>query len=100
MRPPRSHRDTEKSRTYNAGMFDLIEDRKKPEIKWWTIPATIFLIFCTGVDVGILIGRRSVDRFDWLQAAGLVFVSLYILSPINRELAARRTQEEKKQDVR
>jgi hypothetical protein len=71
-------------------MFDLIEDRKRPEIKWWTVPAAVFLIFCTGVNAGILIGRRTIDPVDWLQMAFLVVVIGRVLWPIGREFVIHR----------
>lgn len=81
-------------------MFDLIEDRKKLEIKWWTIPGAVFLIFYMRIDLGILIGRRSIDPFDCMQFLLFFLIALAILWPIGAELAARRTAERKEQDVR
>lgn len=81
-------------------MFDLIDDRKRLEIKWWTVPAEAFILFATGVDVGILIGRRDADPFDWLQAVFLIFGSLAILLRVVRELMRRHTEERTRQDAR
>jgi len=80
-------------------VFDLIEDRKRPEIKWWTIPGAVFIIFCTGMDTGILIGRRNVDPFEWLQVVFLICISLGILWPIAREVMVRGTEERKKDEA-
>lgn len=81
-------------------MFDLIEDRKRVEIKWWTLPSAVILIFLMGVDVGILIGRRDHHPFDWLQIAFLIVVLLWILLPIGREVASRLTAGGKNLGVR
>jgi hypothetical protein len=72
-------------------MFDLIEDRKRPEIKWWTVPGAAVILFGAGVDVGILIGRRDADPSDWVQVAFLVLMSVLILLPIVRELSDRHS---------
>lgn len=74
-------------------MFDLIEDKTKPEIKWWTVPSAAFLILLVGVNFGILIGRRDVDPYDWVQAIFLFFVALVILRVVARELKLLREQE-------
>lgn len=76
-------------------MFDLIDDRKRPEIKWWTLPAAVFIVFCAGVDAGILLGGRNTDPSDWLQFAFLILISCLLLWPIGRELVTYRTPAEK-----
>ena len=81
--------------TYNAGMFELLEDRKRTEIRWWTIPGAAVILFGAGVAVGILIGRRDADPTDWAQVAFLVLVSVLALLPIGRELSDRHSHRTK-----
>ena len=80
-------------------MFDLIEDRKRPQIKWWTMLGAALIIFCTGANAGILIGRRNTDPFEWLQVVFLLLISLGVLWPIGREVIAYRTEEQNKDDA-
>ncbi len=76
-------------------MFELLEDRKRPEIKWWTIPGVFLIVFCSGIAAGILIGRRNVDPFEWLQVAFLILIAFAILSPISRELSRWAEERER-----
>lgn len=78
-------------------MFDLI-DKKKHEIKWWTVPSLALAMLLLGINLGILIGRRDVNPSDWVQVAFLLFISLVITWPVARELMIRR-EEEKNPDV-
>ena len=73
-------------------MFDLIGERKRPAVKWWTIPAAVCIVFCCGVDTGILIDRRDTDPSDWLKVAFLILISVGTLWPIGRELTIHRTR--------
>ena len=67
-------------------MFELIEDRNKPDIKWWTIPAFVFTIFFCGLGAGILIGKRSADFLEWAQLAFMLFLAWRVFSPLLREI--------------
>jgi hypothetical protein len=70
-----------------GAVFDLIEERKRPEIKWWTLPTALCLIFLAGVELGILIERRRyTDPSDWVQVAFLLIVSFGTAIPVLREL--------------
>jgi hypothetical protein len=53
-------------------MFELLEDQRKPEIKWWTIPSALFIILCLGINIGILVGRRSWGSSRLYDHYGLV----------------------------
>jgi hypothetical protein len=70
-------------------MFDLIEDRAKPELKWWTIPGLAFTVFCLGFWVGILIDRRNSDPLEWAQLVFMIFVSWKVFSPLLWEIQSR-----------
>lgn len=78
-------------------MFEFLDERKRPEIRWWTIPAAVLMIFLAGANAGILIGRRVTDPFDWLLVASLLLTAVATLWPIGREL--HRWSEERKLDV-
>jgi hypothetical protein len=70
-------------------MFQLIEDRNKAEINWWTVPAFIFTIFSCGMGAGILIGRRSADLLEWAQLALMLLLAWRVFSPLLREIRGR-----------
>ena len=70
-------------------MFELIEDHDKPDIKRWTMPAAIIMVFLCGMEAGILIGRRKLDFFDWAQLAFLLFLTWRFLSPLLQEITHR-----------
>jgi len=69
-------------------VFELLNDRR-PEIKWWTLPSMLFIVLCLGVDIGIMIGRRSLDILQWAQIAFIAFVAWWIVSPILKEIKTR-----------
>jgi hypothetical protein len=79
-------------------MFDLLETRAKPEIKWWTLPAAIGIVFLAGVNAGILIGQRVKDFDKWLEVIFQIVLVCVLLPPILRELLLR--QKEANDDVR
>ena len=70
-------------------MFELIEDRNKPQIKWSTVPAFVFTIFFCRLGAGILIGRRSADFLEWAQLAFMLFLAWRVFSPFLREISGR-----------
>ena len=59
------------------------------------VPAAVFMIFCTGVNAGILIGRRISDPLEWLQVVLLAVTSGLMLWPTAREFMIRRKLDEK-----
>lgn len=75
-------------------MFELIEHRAKLGIKWWTMPASVLMIFISGLGAGVLIGRRSTNFFEWLQFAFILLVASYLLSPIMREISNRTREKD------
>ena len=70
-------------------MFELIGDRNKSAIKWWTMPAMAFVIFACGVDVGVLVGRRSTDFPSWVELAFILLLAWRLTSPVFREVRER-----------
>ena len=68
-------------------MFELIDERNRPEIKWWTLPGLLFLVFSMGVGVGVLIERRSTDFLAW---ASIAFVSIVVWGLYWRPLLSGR----------
>lgn len=74
-------------------MFEIINDKRRYEIKWWMVPSAALMFLLLGINIGILIGRRDADPSDWLQVVFLLFVSLAIVWPVIRELMARQAKE-------
>jgi hypothetical protein len=72
--------------TYNAGMFDLIEDPPHLQVKWWTLPSLILTVFCLGVVTGALIARRNTDYLEWAQVPVLAFLAWRIYQPTLHQL--------------
>jgi hypothetical protein len=70
-------------------MFELLNDQRRPEIKWWTLPSVLFVVLCLGMDIGILVGRREGDISQWVQTAFMVFAAWWIVAPIFREFRER-----------
>ncbi len=58
------------------------------------MPAAVLILFGSGADTGILIGRRSMDPLEWLSVVSLLLTGSAILWPIGRELVVR-TEEKK-----
>ncbi len=53
------------------------------------MPSALFIVLCLGINIGILIGRRSWDILEWGQAAFMTIVAWLIVSPILREMSAK-----------
>ena len=51
-------------------MFELVDECKGPKLNKWTMAGLLFIVFCLGMSVGMLIERRSTDFLAW---ASMVF---------------------------
>jgi len=70
-------------------MFELLNDRRRTAIKWWTLPSLFLITLSLGVNIGILIGRRDWDFFQWAGVGLSAVIAWLIISPILREIKAR-----------
>jgi ABC-type polysaccharide/polyol phosphate export permease len=67
-------------------MFEMLDERRRPQIKWWTLPSVLVIVLCLGIDIGLLIGRRNGEISQWIQIAFLAFMVWWLVSPVVREI--------------